>query len=96
VHGFSGQAMTVVPGTSACLRCVVQRAPPVVETPVIGAACGVIGSIQALEAVKWITGRGDLLADRLLLWDGLAGRLEELAVERNPHCPACSGDREGR
>ncbi|WP_367260072.1 ThiF family adenylyltransferase, partial [Methanoculleus sp.] len=60
--------------------------------PVVGTTPGVIGLIQANEAIKYITGTGDLLLNRLLLWDGLATTLETFAVERRPGCPACGGE----
>jgi molybdopterin/thiamine biosynthesis adenylyltransferase len=52
----------------------------------------VIGSLQATEVIKYLTGRGRLLANRLVLWDGMQAKADEIIVERNPDCPAC-GDR---
>ncbi len=89
VYGFEGQVTTIIPGKTACLRCVFPEAPAPETFPVIGATCGVIGCIQATEVVKYIVGAGELLTNRLLVWDGLDARMEEFAVERNPACEDC-------
>ncbi len=89
ICGMQGQAATIIPGSGACLRCIFPRAPPAQTFPALGSTCGVIGSIQVTEAVKYVLGMGDLLENRLLLWDGLCARMDELAVERNPRCEDC-------
>ncbi|MDD1659584.1 MAG: HesA/MoeB/ThiF family protein [Methanomicrobiales archaeon] len=91
IRGFDGQAMTVLPGKTACLRCVIPRAPPPETPPVVGATAGVIALVQATEALKFLLGTGNLLGNRLLLWEGLEARMTEVAVERNPRCPDCGG-----
>ncbi|MBP8624075.1 MAG: HesA/MoeB/ThiF family protein [Methanothrix sp.] len=91
VSGYQGQATTVVPARTACLRCIFPRAPPDAVVPALGSTCGVIGSIAVTEAVKYVTGKGRLLENRLALWDGRNACLDELAAERNPFCPDCSG-----
>lgn len=74
---FQGQLMTYVPGEGPCYRCVFKNPPPKDAVPtckqagVIGAMGGVIGSLQAMEAVKYIIGKGDLLTGRLLTYDAL-------------------------
>jgi molybdopterin/thiamine biosynthesis adenylyltransferase len=89
VSGFHGQATTFVPGQTACMRCLYGSAPPQESTPVMGVTAGVIGLIQATEVIKYLTGKGDLLCNRLLIWDGLRSQTEELAISRDPACPAC-------
>lgn len=89
ISGFQGQATTVLPGKSACLSCLFPRAPPPSAFPALGSTCGVIGSIQVNEALKFVLGRGELLTNRLLLWDGLASCLDELICERRPDCEHC-------
>jgi adenylyltransferase/sulfurtransferase len=89
INGFHGQATTVLPGRTACLRCIFPEAPPPETFPVVGVTPGIIGLIQASEAIKYITGLGDLLAGRLLIWDGLRPCLETIDVERNPRCKDC-------
>ena len=56
---------------------------------VLGALCGVIGSLQALETIKLITGIGEPLRGRLLAYDALAQSFQTLALPRDPHCPLC-------
>jgi len=92
VYGFEGQVTTIIPGKTACLRCLFPEAPQPETFPVIGATCGVIGCIQATEAVKYIVGVGELLTNMLLVWDGLHAKTEEFAIVRNPKCEDC-GDR---
>jgi molybdopterin/thiamine biosynthesis adenylyltransferase len=89
VYGFEGQVTTIIPGETACLRCIFPEAPAPETFPVIGATCGVIGCIQATEVVKYIVGVGELLTNRLLVWDGLDAKVEEFAVEWNPACEDC-------
>lgn len=90
VYGFEGQVTTIVPGKTACLRCIFPEEHPPETFPVIGTTCGVIGSIQATEVVKYVVGVGELLTNRLLVWDGVDTRMEEFAVERNPACADCA------
>lgn len=90
ISGYQGQATTIVPGKTACLACIFPRAPPASVFPALGSTCGVIGSIQVTEAVKYVNGVGQLLENRLLLWDGLSGSLDEMAYERNAACQECS------
>lgn len=95
VIGFMGQVMTVIPRQSACFRCVFPEppAPEAVqncqEAGVLGAAAGVIGSLMAHEALKVLVGVGEPLQNRLLVFDGLAGRVREVEVVRNPACAVC-------
>ena len=89
VRGLQGQATTVLPGKTPCLRCLFPQAPPAELFPIVGATCGVIGSIEATEAVKLLTGQGEPLAGRLLIWDGLAACAHILRIERSPACPDC-------
>ena len=90
ISGYQGQATTIIPGKTACLSCIFPRAPPAATFPALGGTCGVIGSIQVTEAVKYVTGAGKLLENRLLLWDGLNACLDEMACERNSVCRDCS------
>ncbi len=76
-----------------CYRCLTPEAPPDAETcarvGVVGALAGVVGSMAALEAIKLITGAGDPLTGRLLIYDGLTGAARTVAVAADPTCPAC-------
>jgi len=89
VYGLEGRIMTVLPGRSACLRCVYRGLIPPQKFPVIGVTPAVIGCIQATEAIKCITGLGQLLANRLLIYDGQQMRFTELRVKRDPGCEHC-------
>ncbi len=89
IHGFYGQATTIIPGRTVCLRCLCPEAPPAVPPPVVGVAPGVIGCIQATEVLKYVLGLGCLLENRLLMWDGLGGRMDEVPLVANPDCPDC-------
>ncbi len=91
---FGGQAMTYIPGRGPCLRCLLGSVPHDSETcsnaGVVGAAAGVLGSIQALEAVKYITGAGKLLCGRVLSFDGLHMNVRVHKVSgSDPHCTVC-------
>jgi len=78
-----------------CYRCLVPETPPDAETcalvGVVGALAGVIGSMMALEAVKLITGAGQPLTGRLLIYDALAGETRTVRIGADPHCPSCAG-----
>jgi molybdopterin/thiamine biosynthesis adenylyltransferase len=89
VYGFEGRAMTVIPGKTACLRCVYRGAIPEEKFPVIGVTPAVIGCIQAAEVIKYLVGMGQLLANRLLIYDGLNMKFTEFKVKKDPHCPHC-------
>jgi molybdopterin/thiamine biosynthesis adenylyltransferase len=91
IRGFYGQATTIIPGTTPCLKCIFPKAPPEEEFPVVGATAGIIGTVQSNDVIKYLTGIGDLLTNRLFIWDGMQSHAEELCVERNPSCEACGG-----
>jgi molybdopterin/thiamine biosynthesis adenylyltransferase len=91
IRGFYGQATTIIPGTTPCLKCIFPKAPPREVFPVVGVTTGIIGTIQTNEVIKYLTGSGELLTNRLFIWDGLQAHAEEICVERNPACEACGG-----
>jgi len=76
-----------------CYQCWVPDIPPdaetCAETGIVGALTGVIGSLMALEAIKLITGAGEALVGRLVIYDGLSGRARTVRVQRDPGCKAC-------
>jgi adenylyltransferase/sulfurtransferase len=94
VLAWAGQAFTVIPGKGPCFRCVFRDEPPP-EAPsasgagIMGAVPGVIGTIQAAEAVRFILGAGELLVGRILTYDALSARFYEAPVERDRNCPEC-------
>ena len=82
-----------------CYRCLYPEPPPpglvpsCAEGGVLGVLPGIVGSLQALEAIKLILGRGDSLAGRLVLFDALALKFRELKLRKNSHCPMCGTHR---
>ncbi|MFA5321306.1 MAG: HesA/MoeB/ThiF family protein [Smithella sp.] len=92
VRGLFGQATTLIPGKTGCLKCLLAQSPPKEIFPILGPTCGVIGAVQATETIKILTGRGEPLANRLFLWDGQAGEGTIIVTKRNSHCVICGGD----
>lgn len=90
VYGFEGRAMTIIPGRTACLMCVYRGAAPEGKFPVIGVTTAVIGCIQAMEVIKYIIGIGELLTNRLLIYDGLNLKFSEFKVKKDQNCAHCS------
>jgi adenylyltransferase/sulfurtransferase len=89
IYGLEGRVTTIIPGKTACLKCIYHGLIPQVKFPVIGVTPAVIGCIQATEAIKYILGIGKLLTDRLLIYDGLNMKFTELMVKRDPECEHC-------
>jgi adenylyltransferase/sulfurtransferase len=98
IHRFEGQAMTYVPRRAPCYRCLFPEPPTdglvpnCAEAGVLGVLPGVMGTIQATEAIKLIVGVGEPLLGRLLTYDALAMRFAEFRFERRADCAVC-GDR---
>jgi len=94
IHRFEGQAMTYVPGRGPCYRCLFPEAPDglvanCAEAGVLGVLPGVLGTIQATEAIKLILGIGEPLVGRLLTYDALDMRFQEFSFERRRDCAVC-------
>ena len=94
---WDGQLGVFAPSLASdtpCYQCWVPGAPPdaerCAEVGVVGALTGVIGAAMALEAIKLITGAGQPLMGRLMLYDGLSGNTRTVAVRKDPACPCCS------
>lgn len=91
IRGFDGQATTIIPGKTPCLMCLFPYTPPAEVFPVIGVTPGIIGMIQANEAIKYLLGSEELLTGRLLLWNGMGPETETIHIERDRSCPDCGG-----
>ena len=99
VHGgilrFEGRAFTIIPNRSACYRCIFKQPPPAGVVPtcqeagIIGVVAGIIGTIQATEAIKLILNIGTPLTDRILDFDARTTAFREIRVKRNPTCALC-------
>lgn len=98
VFRFEGQLSVFDARRGPCLRCLFPEPPPAELVPscaeggVMGMLPGIIGSMQALEVVKLVLGRGKPLIGRLLLFDGLGGEWRSLTVDKDPHCALCGPD----
>lgn len=92
---FDGQTMTIVPGQSTCYRCTFKAPPPPDAVPtcsqagVLGAVAGMLGTIQAAEALKYITGVGTLLTDTLLTFNAKTMDFRKIKLHRQANCPVC-------
>jgi len=92
---FDGQLITVLPGQTTCYRCIFGAPPPANAVPscsqagVLGVLAGVIGSLQATEAIKSLLGIGELLTSTLLTYNALTMEFRKVRLSRNPHCPLC-------
>lgn len=95
IFRFDGQALTIVPGESACYRCLFASPPPpglvpsCQEAGILGAVAGVIGTLQANEVLKYILGIGELLTGKLLVFNALDSSFRLVKVPRDPKCPVC-------
>lgn len=102
IHGgvlrYNGQVMTIITNSKspvACYRCVFREPPPAGTVPtcseagILNTVAGIIGLVQATEAIKYIVGIGELLANRLFIFDALAMACRTVEVKRNPDCPVC-------
>jgi sulfur-carrier protein adenylyltransferase/sulfurtransferase len=98
IFRFEGQVSVFWAARGPCYRCLFREPPPpglvpsCAEGGVLGVLPGIVGSLQALETIKLIIGRGDALVGRLLLFDALALKFRELKLRKNPACPACGED----
>ncbi len=91
---FEGQTFTYIPG-NACYRCLFNAPPPPNAVPtcsqagVLGAIAGMLGTIQAAEVLKFLTGTGQLLTNRLLTFDAKSMNFRTVHTKHNHHCPIC-------
>ncbi|MBD3267509.1 adenylyltransferase [bacterium] len=97
VSQYKGQAMTILPGQSACYRCLFPEEPPQdpipsgYGAPILGAIPGILGSIQAVEAIKRALEIGELLTNKILTVDALSMEIRTFTTQRDANCPVCGG-----
>jgi molybdopterin/thiamine biosynthesis adenylyltransferase/molybdopterin converting factor small subunit len=91
IWGMIGQVSFLYPPETPCLRCLVPEPPPKEVFPVVGVTPGIIGCIQAMEVLKFLTGVGILLKRRLLVFDGEEMTFNSANVKRIPSCQVCGG-----
>ncbi|OGO79227.1 MAG: adenylyltransferase [Clostridiales bacterium GWB2_37_7] len=95
VVGFIGTLMTIIPDVSPCYRCLNHLPPQDGTVPscadegILGAVAGIIGTMQALEAIKILLGVGEVLTGRLWFFDGLTMEIEEITLDRSEDCQLC-------
>src|SRR4030043_1616915 len=92
IRGMDGMLSFVQSPETPCLRCLFPEAPPGEVFPVVGAASGVIGSLQALETIKYLTGIGTTIKGKLIVWDGGKTEFRTLNARKDPDCLTC-GDK---
>jgi molybdopterin/thiamine biosynthesis adenylyltransferase len=93
VNGLCGQIAFIHPPETACLACLVPEGPPPEIFPILGATAGVLGCLEAMEALKYLTGTGELLKGRLLFCDGEAMQFQEVSFDTDPECRVCGSGR---
>jgi len=89
IWGLSGEATTIIPGETACYRCIYSEAMPGEIFPVVGVTPALIAVIQATEAIKYFTGVGELLQNQLLLYEGESMTFSKVKIKKRPDCLVC-------
>ena len=89
IHGLSGQLTFIHSPETPCLSCVFPGVVPKEVFPVVGVTPGIIGTIEAAEAIKWIVGIGENLKNKLLIWDGDTMDFQKVEIKKDPDCRIC-------
>ena len=89
IWGLEGRVTTIRAPQTACFQCIFPDSPPKELFPVLGVTPGVIGCLQAMEVIKYITGTGENLYNRLLVFDGKDMSFQTIKLRPDPHCPVC-------
>ncbi len=90
IEGMAGQITVIHAPETPCLACIFPEPLPSKKIfPIAGAASGMLGTLQACEAIKWVLGMGENLKDRLLAWDGKLMQFHEIEIKKDPGCPVC-------
>jgi adenylyltransferase/sulfurtransferase len=91
VWGLEGRLTFIQVPETPCLRCLFPSAPEPEVFPVLGATPGVIGCLEAIEALKYLTGIGEIMKGKLLVWDGTDMEFTTYPIAKDPACPVCGG-----
>lgn len=91
IWGIDGRLSFIQSPETPCLRCIFPESPPKEVFPVIGATPAVIGSLQALEAIKYLSGTGPNIKSQLLVWEGATTDFKKFKIRKDPECPTCGG-----
>jgi molybdopterin/thiamine biosynthesis adenylyltransferase len=90
IYGAEGRLMTIIPGKGPCLRCLIPREPTEHDKiPVLGPLPGIVGALEALEAIKVLTGLSEPTVGKLIVIDGMDLSFYAIETRRNPSCPTC-------
>lgn len=89
IYGIQGMLSFIQSPETPCLKCLFPEAPPKETFPVVGATPGVIGALQALEAIKYLVGIGKNLKNKLLVWDGMNCDFKTFKAQKDPSCIVC-------
>ncbi|RKX48801.1 MAG: adenylyltransferase [Thermotogae bacterium] len=87
-RAFYGQVMTIIPRVTPCLRCVFPESIPK-DRSIIGVTAGLVGLIEATEVIKYLTGTGECLYGKILIYDATRMSFDIIEVDRNPDCEVC-------
>ena len=89
VSGFNGQITSIIPPKTPCLECIYDAGPREEAPPILGTTAGILGTMQAMEAIKHLAGAGELLTNKLMIMDGESMSFYETRIEKNPECKVC-------
>jgi molybdopterin/thiamine biosynthesis adenylyltransferase len=89
IWGIDGRLSFIQSPETPCLRCIFPEAPPKEVFPVIGSTPAVIGSLQSLEAIKYLSGSAPNIKNQLLVWEGATTDFKKFKIRKDPDCPAC-------
>ena len=89
IRGMEGRLSFIKAPETPCLKCIYPEAPPPEIFPVVGATPGVIGSLQVIETIKYLTGIGETHKGKLLVWDGYKTQFRSYKTYKEPECPCC-------
>ncbi len=89
IRGMEGRMSFIKTPDTPCLKCIYPEAPPPEIFPVVGATPGVIGSLQVIETLKYLTGIGETHKGKLLVWDGYNTQFKSYRTFKEPECPCC-------